>query len=398
MARKKILYVSGSIGLGHVFKDLAIAENLRKLNPEIEITWLAAHPASVALQSKGEALHPDSAQFFNYSASAESVAVGSQLNLVDYVLRSIGGWARNVQIFRRILARERYDLAIGDETYEVLIALIFRLLRVRIPFVMICDFLGLDPTTDRPLDRIGTYILNWIWSRDYRVFRAKGRLALFVGETEDVPDASLGRWLPNRREYAKAHYNFIGYVLSFNPEHYRDRAKLRQELGYSEDPLIICTIGGTAIGKGLLELCGKAFPIIREKIPNLQMVLVAGPRLPPESIAAPPGVELRGFVPDLYQHYAASDLAIAQGGHSSTIELTALNRPFIFFPIEGHSEAESIAELLARHKAGIRMSLSTTTPQSLSEAVVRNLGQEVSYVPIPVDGGAKAAELILQLL
>jgi UDP-N-acetylglucosamine:LPS N-acetylglucosamine transferase len=398
VTRKKILYVSGSIGLGHVFKDLAIAENLRKLNPEIEITWLAAHPADVALRRRGEVLHPDSAQFFNYSASAENAAVGSQLNLVDYVLRSIGGWVRNVQIFRRILARERYDLAIGDETYEVLIALIFRLLRIRIPFVMICDFIGLDSTTGKPLERIGIYILNWIWSRDYRVFRAKDRLALFVGEPEDVPDASLGRWLPNRREYAKAHYRFIGYVLSFDPELYSDKAKMRQELGYSEEPLIICSIGGTAIGKGLLELCGQAFPIIRDKVPNLQMVLVAGPRLPPESIKAPPGVKLRGFVPDLYQHYAASDLAIAQGGHSSTVELTALNRPFIFFPIEGHSEAEYIAELLARHKAGIRMSLSATTPQSLAENVLRNLGKEVSYGPIPVDGAVNAAQLILQLL
>jgi hypothetical protein len=167
---------------------------------------------------RSEVLHPDSAQFFNYSASAENAAVGSQLNLVDYVLRSIGGWVRNVQIFRRILARERYDLAIGDETYEVLIALIFGLLRIQIPFVMICDFFGLDSTTGKPLERIGTYILNWIWSKDYRVFRAKDRLALFVGEPEDVPDASLGRWLPNRREYAKAHYRFIGYVfVNFRP-------------------------------------------------------------------------------------------------------------------------------------------------------------------------------------
>ena len=82
MTRKKILYVSGSIGLGHVYKDLAIAQHLRQEDSEIEITWLAAHPADVALQSRGEVLHPDSAHLSNYSALAEKATVGSQLSLV----------------------------------------------------------------------------------------------------------------------------------------------------------------------------------------------------------------------------------------------------------------------------------------------------------------------------
>jgi UDP-N-acetylglucosamine:LPS N-acetylglucosamine transferase len=51
----------------------------------------------------------------------------------------------------------------------------------------------------------------------------------------------------------------------------------------------------------------------------------------------------------------------------STLELTALRVPFLFFPVKGQMEQEiTIANRLARHKAGLRMSLAKTTPESLA--------------------------------
>ena len=38
MAAKKILYISGSLGLGHVKRDLAIARELRRRVPGAEIS------------------------------------------------------------------------------------------------------------------------------------------------------------------------------------------------------------------------------------------------------------------------------------------------------------------------------------------------------------------------
>jgi len=398
MARKKILYISGSIGLGHVSKDFAIAEKIRAQNPKAEITWLAADPADLVLEKKGENLHPYSKQFASYSAFAEKASRGTRLNLFNYVLSSGSGWIRNVKIIKQILAEEHFDLVVGNETYEIVIALIFKLIKIRIPLVIIYDFLGLDSLSGKISERMGNYILNWIWTKDYMVFSGENMKALFVGEPEDIPDKKLGFLLPNRREYAKAHYKFIGYIILFDPEKYKDKIKIREKLGYGEEPLIICSIGGTSIGKGLLELCNQAYPIIKEKFPGLRMVLVAGPRLSPKTIKTKMGVEIRGYVPELYQHYAACDLAIVQGGLSSTLELTALRRPFIFFPIEGHSEQESVAKHLARYNAGIKMYYSKTTPDTLAEQVISNLNKEVFYRAINTDGAQKAAKLIYQLL
>jgi UDP-N-acetylglucosamine:LPS N-acetylglucosamine transferase len=162
--------------------------------------------------------------------------------------------------------------------------------------------------------------------------------------------------------------------------------------------LVVCAIGGTSIGKELLELCGQAFSLLEERLADPRMLLVCGPRLDAEALQVPPGVEVRGYVPDLWEHFAASDLAIVQGGGTTTIELTALRRPFIYFPIEGHFEQAQVSERLKRHRAGVRMLRSETSPELLAEQVLGALEEEVSFASIPVDGGRRAAELIAETL
>jgi hypothetical protein len=54
MQKHKVLYISSSIGLGRVIKDLAIVTKSRALNPNVEITWIATNPATNYLNDKGE--------------------------------------------------------------------------------------------------------------------------------------------------------------------------------------------------------------------------------------------------------------------------------------------------------------------------------------------------------
>jgi UDP:flavonoid glycosyltransferase YjiC (YdhE family) len=392
--RKKILFISGSLGLGHVTRDLAIARELRRQHPEAEIRWLAGQPAAQLIEAEGERLLPEAGRFGDLSLDAEGVSRAFRLDLVKYSFRARSTWHSNVAVFQEVLRRDTYDLVVGDETYEISMALKRRPALKRFPFVMIYDFVGLDAMSRSPFERFGVYVWNRIWARP-----GVADLSLFVGEIEDVADKPFGFRLPNRREWARAHYTFIGYVLPFHPDDYTDRARLRAELGYGPEPLIVCSIGGTSIGKELLELCAQSLPFIRERAPDARMVLVCGPRLAPESLRVSTGVEIRGYVPALYQHFAACDLAIVQAGGTSTLELTALRRPFLYFPLEGHCEQEmGVAERLARHRAGERLVLSRMRPSSLAERAVRSLGRDVSYAPVPAEGARKAAQLIGALL
>lgn len=399
MKKKKILFISGSIGLGHVTRDLVIARELRKQNPNIEIFWLATDPASMLIRNAGEQLLPESFVWANQNIIAENLAKDARFNLVMTTLKVRDEWAHNVAVFREVTKKDDYDLVIGDETYEISTALKKKPELKNALFVLIYDFIGVDAMTNNLVEKFGAYYWNRFWGNDYKKESLFVDLRLMVGEEEDVPDKKFGFLLPNRRDWAKEKCKFIGYIVPFNPVEYGDKTQIRKGLGYGSNPLVVCSIGGTAIGKWLLGLCGQAFPIIREKIPDLQMVLVAGPRLSPESLTVPKEVEVKGYVPDLYQHFAASDLAIIQAGGTTTIELTALKRPFLYFPLEEHCEQQLyVAGRLARHQAGKKMSYSETTPQSLAEAIIAHIGKEVNYADIPTDGAQKAAQLINQLL
>jgi UDP:flavonoid glycosyltransferase YjiC (YdhE family) len=396
---KKILYVSGSLGLGHITRDLAIADELRRLNPALEVTWVAAHPASRVIQEAGEKLHPGASDFANDNDPAEKAAKGTQLNLLKYLMNASREWNRNFKTICGIISSEHFDLVIGDETYEIVVGFQKKPRLKTVPFVMIYDFIGLEAMSSSPLEKLGIYVWNRIWSKDFKsgkdpVFD----LGLFIGEKEDVPDRTFGFRLPNRRDLAYSSLKFVGYILPFDAGDYSDTLRTREKLGYGEEPLIVCAIGGTSVGRELLNLCAEAFPSLKEQLPGLRMVLVCGPRLSPGAIEVPSGVEVKGYVPALYEHFAACDLAIVQGGGATTLELSALHRPFLYFPLEGHFEQTYVAERLARHRAGVRMSYSQTTPQMLTEAVLSSLGKEASTETIPTGGAQIAAKLISRLL
>ena len=53
----RALYISSPIGLGHAQRDVAIARELRRLQPDLQIDWLAQDPVTRVLEGGGRA-HP----------------------------------------------------------------------------------------------------------------------------------------------------------------------------------------------------------------------------------------------------------------------------------------------------------------------------------------------------
>jgi UDP:flavonoid glycosyltransferase YjiC (YdhE family) len=394
----KILYVSGSLGLGHITRDLAIATEMRRMCPEIDITWIAGSPASGVLTAAGEKFAPEQEKYRGETDFAEAVARRGRLSLTFYVFRALTTWIKNARLIGAAASRGQFDIIVGDETYEIPVANFFGIhVLPPVPFVMLYDFWGMEVTSTNVLEKLGAWMLNLVWSQEWRV-TARGRnAAIFFGEVEDMPDRPFDILLPNRRHYAEKHVECVGYPLAFEVKDVPTKKALRRELGYDNRPLVICTVGGTSIGCDLLELCGQAFPIVAARIPALHMVLVTGPRINPKDLQLPEEIDCRGMVPRLWRHLAACDLAIVQGGGATTLEVEVLRVPFLFFPIENQSEQEiTIANRLARHKAGVRMRVSSTSPEQMADAIVANLGTKVSYPEIPTGGVHLAAKRILE--
>ena len=396
---KQVLFVSGSIGLGHVGRDLEIAEALRKLVPEVEISWMAEPPAVDVLRDAGEKVLPEADLLCSANAELEGLAQGYQSNLIRWALNMRKGWSRNAELYAELFEKHRFDLVIGDECYDIMIAMLNNPKMKKSHFAVIYDFLGLDATTRNPVDHFAAYMANRLWSKFIAHKPPLADVSIFIGEPEDVQDKKFGVMLPNRRRLAEKLINFVGYVLPEDIEEYKNKAEARKLLGYDDRPLILCSIGGTSAGRNLLDLCIEAFPIIKTKIPNLQMTLVCGPRLPTDSIQAPEGAKVMGYVPKLYRHMGAADLCIVTGGGTITLELTALQRPFVCFPLEQHFEQEvDVATRCQRHNAGIRMTCSKTTPGMLAEAVLANIEKEPQFKPIPIKGAQEAARIIQTIL
>ena len=54
----EILFISGTLGLGHITRDLEIAKEIRKEIPQAKISWISAPPASNYLIENNETLLP----------------------------------------------------------------------------------------------------------------------------------------------------------------------------------------------------------------------------------------------------------------------------------------------------------------------------------------------------
>ncbi len=77
---------------------------------------------------------------------------------------------------------------------------------------------------------------------------------------------------------------------------------------------------------------------MKRECPELRLVLVTGPRLDAARFAPRDGLEVRPYVHNLFEHLACCDLALVQGGLSTTMELVATRRPFLSFPLQRHFE------------------------------------------------------------
>jgi predicted glycosyltransferase len=229
--------------------------------------------------------------------------------------------------------------------------------------------------------------------------------AIFVGDPEDIVPASLGAGLPLIRDWTEANFDFAGYVTGFDSTPLADRAALRSELGYDPDERVcLVSVGGSGVGSDLLRRVIAAFPQAKRLVPELRMIVVAGPRIAPESLLDgealhDDALEVRPYVHDLYRHLAACDLAVVQGGLTTAMELTANQRPFIYFPLKHHFEQSfHVHHRLKRHRAGRRMDFDEAPPDAIAEAIARDIGREVDYRPVTSDGARRAAALISELL
>jgi len=397
----RVLYMSSPIGLGHARRDLAIADELRKLRPGLEVHWLAQHPVTELLTRRSEHIHPASAFLASESGHIESEAAEHDLHAFQAVRDMDEILVSNFMVFADLVEDEHYDLWVGDEAWDVDYFLHENPELKRAPYAWMTDFVGWLPMPgggDRERTLTADYNAEMI--EQITRFPRLRDWAIFVGNPSDVVPGGFGAGLPLIRDWVGQNYQFSGYVSGFDPIGPDERDAVRAELGYRPgEKICLVTVGGSGVGTGLLRRAAAACPAARQLVPGLRMILVTGPRIDPESLPAADGLEVRGYVHDLYRHLAACDLAVVQGGLTTTMELTACQRPFIYTPLRHHFEQNfHVRHRLAQYGAGRCLDYEQATPDLLAQAIAEEINRPVSYQPVETQGAERAAASLAEVI
>jgi pimeloyl-ACP methyl ester carboxylesterase/predicted glycosyltransferase len=398
---KKVLYVSSPIGLGHARRDVAIAGELRGIHPDVQIEWLAQDPVNRVLDQEGESIHPASRHLASESAHIEFESGEHDLNAFQAIRNMDEIMTSNFMLLDEVIAEGQYDLVIGDETWELDYHLHENPNLKKTSYAWITDFVGWLPMPsggEREAFVAADYNAEMI-SHIARYDRIRDK-AIFVGRPDDIVSDRFGPDLPLIRDWTEENYDFAGYVTGFDPAALGERDELRAELGYHPDEKVcIVTVGGSGVGRNLIERVVEGYPAARQAVDDLRMIVVTGPRLDPASLPQVGGVEYRSYVDRLYRHLAVADLAVVQGGLTTTMELVASKVPFIYVPLRNHFEQNfHVKARLDRYGAGRQMDYDDAHPDQLASLVAEEIGREVDYLDVETDGAAKAAALIAELI
>ncbi|MEP7020732.1 MAG: alpha/beta fold hydrolase [Pseudonocardiales bacterium] len=398
---KRALFLSSPIGLGHARRDLAIAEQLRALHPDLQIEWLAQHPVTEVLQARHENIHPASRWLASESGHLESECGEHDLHVFQSYRRMDEILVANFMVFHDVVTEEHFDLVVADEAWDVDQFLHENPDLKRSPLAWLTDFVGWLPMPDEgPSEAALTSDYNAEMVEHIARYPRLRDRSIFIGSPGDLVPDLLGPGLPTVRDWTTQHYDFAGYVTGFDPAAVADVGAIRAELGWRPDEKIcVVTVGGSGVGSHLLTRVAESFDLAQKLVPGLRMIAVAGPRIDPASLQVPSGVEVHGHVPGLYRQLAGCDLAVVQGGLTTTMELVATRRPFLYFPLARHFEQQfHVRHRLARYGVGPPMSYADTDPEQLAEAIAAEIGRDVDYRPVETDGAARAAAMLADLL
>ena len=381
-----------------------MAEALRRLVPDLRIDWFTQEPVSSLLLERGETLHPRSrdlvSEVTHIEMEMESQSIAHDLHAFQAFRRMGEILVANFLTFLDAVRDVPYDLWIADEGWDVDYFLHENPELKSAPYVWLTDFVGMLPML--PNEEFQTTDNNAEMIEQIARFPRVRDLALFVGNLADIVPDHFGPHYQRSGRGPKLTTSSRATCITSTPPVHRSLARCGSASALkrgsqSSLPRLEAPVSAAICWSGSF----RRLPRSASWCPacaSLSWPDRASTRTPfPKAT----GVEVRGYVPDLFEHLAACDLALVQGGLSTTMELVATGRPFLYFPLRNHFEQmRHVPHRLANYGVGTpaRVDFDDLTPDFLAERIARALGQAPEYRPVEMGGPERAARLIANLL
>ena len=406
---KRALFVSSPIGLGHARRDVAIARELRRLHPDLEIDWLAQHPVTARARGRGRA-HPPRERGAGQRVGPHRVRVARARPALRS--RRCGGWTRSSSrtswSSTTSCASRQYDLWIGDEAWEVDYFLHENPELKTAAYVWLTDFVGWLPMPDggerEALPR------RRLQRRDGRARRALPAGSRSVdlrrrARTTSSPTASAPG-CPRSASGPSSTSSSPATSPASTPAGSATATRCARSSGYGDDEQV-CVVVGRRLGRRVELSAARDRAASRRpsgSCPSLRMIVVAGPRIDPDSLVSgaarrrgPRGPRLRPRPAPPPRRLRPRDRA-GRADHDDGADRepdgrSCTSRSSATSSRTATSRTGSIATAPA---AG--WSFADSPPDVIAAAIAQEIGREVDYLPVGADGAARAAASIAELL
>ena len=331
-------FFSSPIGLGHVTRDIAIANNFEN----ISINFVTGSGAAKILKNL------DFKVLDVYNPPSFIVENGTLKNPAKWLWNYFQYYKDCKKISQKIIQDNKPNLVISDEDFASLTVA----QKIKIPTVLITDVLetrftkGLVSFIEKKMNKS---MLEIIKKCDI----------VILPENGDDQD-NIKRVGPIVRQ------------TKFS------REELRKKFSFEKKTIVI-SIGGTDVGLFLIE---KALESISKINQDIEIILVTGPAISKEF----ENVRNLGFVDNLHEMIFAADVLISLAGKSTIDEANAYGTPAIFIPIKGHFEQEDNAkeegfvfddinrlDVLILEKLGVKRNQVNTNGAKNASDIIRKL-------------------------
>jgi len=289
-------FFSSPIGLGHVTRDIAIAENFENTT----INFVTGSGAAKILN--------------NLDFKVQDVYNPPSFIVKNGTLQKPAKWLWNYfqyykdckNISKEIIQKDNPNLVVSDEDFAALSIAQGK----KIPTVLITDVLE-------------TRFTKGIVSLIEKKMNKSMKKMIDKCDVVIIPENG------NNQDNIK----YVGPIVR---QTNFSRDELRQKFSFKGKTIVI-SIGGTNAGQFLIE---KAIESISKINQDFEIVLVSGPAVNKKY----ENVKNLGFVDNLHEIIFASDLIISLAGKSTIDEAKAYGTPAIFIPIKDHFEQEDNAK------------------------------------------------------
>ncbi|MCV0411960.1 glycosyltransferase [Nitrosarchaeum sp.] len=290
-------FFSSPIGLGHVTRDIAIANNFQNISTKF-ITGSSATKILKNLNFEVEDV---------YIPPSFIIENGKLKNSTRWLWNYYQYYKRCKKISEEIIQKDKPRLIVSDEDFASLTVAQNK----KIPTVLITDI-------------IQTNFVNGITSFIEKRMNRSMQKIMKNCDTVIIPENGTDEGNIRR----------VGPIVrqtSFS------RDELRKKFSFDKKTIVI-SVGGTDAGIYLIEKTIESISKIKN---DIDVVIVLGPSLNKKF-----GETVRnlGFVDNLHEIIFAADVIVSLAGKSTIDESKVYGTPGIFIPIKGHFEQEDNAK------------------------------------------------------